>query len=310
MERNDLRLTSDADAFRMVETDYGTFTLTHAGDLRPVTVVLRFADGLESFRGDGLYCTAGYTIVIEAPGGGDIDGIPVWLPLLGRYGCWDGDGEQCLYLYPAGVSWEAIERDLLYYVSFRGDEASLFTAIWAYGDACVHFDFVPDDIMGTVESIGQMRAVDAMSSLQHFIVHYEPILSRHIFCAELCCAYAALIMAYKQMAQTCVEMHMGSMRSVALEVIGWYERCVPIIEQYQAQEMAPDPYFADIYLLLSFWCSDVGLFDKAFGYADRWVCYDASVRKAYMELRDMLLVKQRLGVDQFEERVGKEIEVS
>lgn len=293
------------EALRRIETIYGTFVLDGVGHLQQITVVLRFADIQGGFQNGGVYCTTGYTNVIGAPGGPDVDGIPVWLPLLGRYGCWDGDCEQSLFLYPDDISWHEIESNLLYYVSFRGCEVLPFAEIWRHKNAHNCFDFVPDDLVGLVEEIMHLpRGYNALL-MEQFIGHYEPILLRHTFCPELSWAYPALIIAYKSMAQQCLTEGEAPTHSTATTVIGWYERCIPIIDQFRACDMAPDPYFADVFLLLSLWYSDIGMFEEAFEYASKWRAYDPSVVEAYAELRNMLLMKRELGIGQFEIAIGK-----
>jgi len=291
------------DSCRVVDTIYGRFVFANAGTLERVTVVVRphTSDGRK-----GLYCTVGYTNIIEMPGCADINGIPVWLPRLGRCGCWGKDGSLALYLYSMDVKLNDVESDPDHFVCFQAGDDCCFTDVWEMNESKAAFDFIPDDLLYEAETIVQ-SAMD-MQRVDRFISLYEPVLLQNTLCTELVDGYAALVLVYKFRAQMCLtDIRAYSQDARVEEIIGWYERCLPFIDQYQVNGMVPDPVFSDVFLLLSFWCSDAGRFEEAFGYADRWLAYDPSIREAYDELYRMLLVKRQLGAENFEGKLDRSL---
>ncbi len=240
------------------------------------------------------------------PGFADINGIPVWLPRLERYGCWGRDGSLELYLYPKDVTLNDIESDPGHYVCFQGSDGYWFVDVWDIDGTEAAFDFIPDDLLAEAEAI--VRAEVDMQRVDRFINTYEPILLRHALCPELVDGYAALVLVYKFRAHMCLADNKASSQEMRVgEIIGWYKRCLPVIDQYQLKGMVPDPVFSDVFLLLSFWCSDAGRFEEAFSYADRWLAYDPSIREAYDELYRMLLVKRQLGAENFDWKLDRSL---
>jgi len=100
---------------RRVNTCFGDFMVGGVNDLRRVTIVVP-EDQCSGEQSNGYYCALGLAPVISAPRKLHLYGIPVWVPVLGRYGYWDEDDTQQLLLYPDGLTWRDIEADLPYYV--------------------------------------------------------------------------------------------------------------------------------------------------------------------------------------------------
>jgi|GEM_PF-2269395 len=235
----------------------------------------------------GLYCTkaiAPYT----APSSPDVDGIPVYLPAMKRYGCWDAHLTEALYLYPPFTTWEEITHNIVYYTSFlstRTPEDHTFS------DArrCINlsqFTFVPSNLLEQVEATYQLPAPEQEQRLAELIATYKHLITQYPAEPELLEVYTAFTEMHKALAQAILRNRPNATyNALAREIISCYERCLPVLDIYRRNQLIPDSRILMVLILLTFWYSDTNRPRQALHYAQQYLLYDPAGTAVYQDLK-------------------------
>jgi len=268
-----------------ISTPYGPFTLHSAPSYtRPeVPIFLRTVHG--------LYCAraiAPYT----APSVPEVDGIPVYLPAMKRYGCWDANITEALYLYPPFTTWEEITHNIVYYTSFLSTPEDHTFSDARRGIDLSQFTFVPHNLLAQMEATYQLTAPEQEQRLVGLIATNKHLVAEYVAAPELLEVYAAFAEMHKALAQTILRNRPNaSYEALAREIIPCYERCLPVLDIYRRNELVPDGRILMVLILLTFWYADINRPRQALHYAQQYLLYHPAGAAVYQELR--MLVHNR-----------------
>jgi len=276
---------------RQIKTALGNFSISGFHDLRLVTVVVPEYQTPHT-RNTGFYCALGYAPALSYPRELQLYGIPVWLPVLRRYGYWDEDDTQQLFLYPDGVTWQNIEADLPYYVGIFFNKRRDFNDLANWADIVGTFDYVSGNIERVAKEIVALPALQHEAAARDFIDRYELVLTAYPLSPDLYAAYPALVSIYISFAEFNMSRRDIKYNEMCQEVIRWLERCVVIIDRFKQHDLPVCTSFSNTLMRLSLWHSNAGNFKAAQQFCKVWKEYDPSASKASEKLLNIILMKE------------------